>query len=414
MDKTVGIDLFDMRERARQSLWFIPTIMVVAFTATAIALVALDSAHPRPDGGMLIFSGSADGAREFVSTIAGSMVAFVGTVFSITILVLQLASSQFSPRALRNFLRDRRTQVSLGVFLGTMAYALVVLWTIRSPTPDDDGFLPHLTVSGAYVTVALSLATFVFYIHHVSQSIRVANVVHRIGTECLHALDRRYPKPFDPAAEIIAPPELCGLGQLVSSTGYGVVTAVDEDRLLDRASRLDGRVEIVPYTGDFVPIGGPLGYWVGDPEALEELDLQSFVSLGRERTMEQDLAFGIRQLVDIAEKALSPGVNDPTTAGQALDQLHNLLRQLAHRTFPRELKEDRHHTTRLIRHERSWDDLVHASFDEIRDYGERSIQIQERLHSLLHDLVESAPAERRRPLQQQFDALVAGDDPRPR
>lgn len=415
MNSTPGIALFALRENLRQSMWFLPTLLVVSGAALAIILVIVDHEVLESPETRLVFGGGPEGAREVISAVAGSMVAFIGTVFSITVIVLQLASSQFSPRALRSFLRDRRSQAPLGIFLATLVYAMVVLWTIRAPDEGiDGGFVPHLAISGAYVMVLVSLATFVYYIHHVSQSIRVANVVHRIGAETSAILDERYPDPFDPELDTLAPPELRGTGTILPSSRYGVVLAIDQPQLAAHARKLGGRVEVLPYVGDFVPVGSPLARWTGDAANARRVEPERYIQLGRERTMEQDIGFGIRQLVDIAEKALSPSLNDPTTATQALDQVHNVLRQLAHRSFPHEVLHDDAGVVRVVTHERDWNDIVHLAFDEIREYGAESRQVQERLRSALEDLASSVPEQRRAPVTEQLDELARHVQVRPR
>lgn len=396
MSATKALGGFRVREALRQSLWFAPTLLVLGACGAALALIQLEPDGDRSGGGVL-FPGGAESARSVLSLIVASMVTFVGTVFSITVIVLQLAASQFSPRALRSFLRDRGSQVPLGIFLATLVYAMIVLWSVRSAAGGEET-VPRLAVTGAAVLVLTSLVAFVYYIDHVAQSIRVANIVHRIGSEALDILGVRYPAPFDPALEAVAPDELRGLGVPIASTGAGVVLAIDEDAALALARRHEGRLELVPYVGEYVPRGAPLARWDGNLVPEDE-SVRKLITLGRERTMAQDIAFGIRQLVDIAEKALSPGVNDPTTATQAIDQLHNVLRQLAHRSFPRELMEDDDGILRIVRRERTWQELVELAFVEIIDYAADSAQVKARLRLAFADLAASAPRERREPIE---------------
>ncbi len=407
-----NIKLLALRERMQQSLWPLPLLLISSATLSALALVWLD--HRVSLDSRFGFGGGAVGAREVISTIVGSMVAFIGTVFSITVIVLQLASSQFSPRALRTFLGDRKSQVPLGVFLATLVYALVVLWTIRVAGDTRDTFVPNLAISGAYVLVLASVVTFVYYIHHVSQSIRVANIVHRIGVETLETLESRYPEPYAPELSTRAPDEPIGVGNVISSGSYGIVTAFDTSTLAARAKELDGVIELLPSIGDFVPRGAPIARWSGPSDAADDLDIDECVSLGRERTMKQDLGFGLRQLVDIAEKALSPGVNDPTTATQALDQIHNVMRQLATRRFPDEVIVDDRGAPRVLTHERRWEDLVRLAFEEVREYGAESSQLRSRLEVTLQDLAACVPMSRRPAIIDQLEKLPKNHEVRER
>lgn len=387
-------------------MWPVPVLLITLAAIAAIAFVWLD--HHVRFHGRLAFGGGAVGAREVVATIVGSMVAFIGTVFSITVIVLQLASSQFSPRALRTFLRDRSSQLPLGVFLATLVYSLVLLWSIRVEGAGRDSFVPNLSMSGAYLLLLASLVAFVYYINHVSQSIRVANIIHRIGVESLETLEDHYPDAFGAEPSIRATDEPIGAAPVITSNSYGTITAFDIEALVKRAEELGGTIELLPYVGDFVPLGAPIARWSGPSEALDDLGVDRCISLGRERTKNHDLGFGLRQLVDIAEKALSPGFNDPTTASQALDQIHNVMRQLAHRRFPDEVIIDERGTPRVVVHERTWDDLVHLAFDELHEYGADSGQLRSRLQAVLQDLVDSVPSSRRPAVIAQLAQLPAG------
>lgn len=197
---------------------------------------------------------------------------------------------------------------------------------------------------------------------------------------------------------------------VIRSTSAGVCVAVAEDRLLEVASGAGIVVQIVPVVGEFVPEGAPLLHvWAG--ERLDDEDeLRHCVAMGKERTMHQDPAFGFRQLVDIAERALSPGVNDPTTAVQALDQLHDLLRRLARRRIPSPVRLDGRGEVRVIAPRLDWDDYVALAFDEIRLYAGRSLRVTRRMRGALEDLLSVAPPARRPALERQLALIEAGGD----
>ncbi|OJH39977.1 hypothetical protein BON30_12930 [Cystobacter ferrugineus] len=353
-----------------------------------------------------LFYGQADSARELLSTIASSLMTFTGVVFSITILVLQIASSQFSPRVLRTFLEDRFTRFSMGMFVGSFTYAMVLLPEVREPTDQHPAFVPALSIFLAFVLVLLSVGVFVRYIHHMAHSIRAVHVIHRVADETRHSLARMYPEqarePVAPVTVPRTPPDQ----EFPHDRPPGVVMAIEEAELLALACDRDVIIALVPMVGDFLPRGAPLfKVWGQGRLSLDEL--RDCVVVGEERTPYQDPAFGFRQLVDVAERALSPAINDPTTAVQALDQLHDLLRSLATRPFPAHLRVDTSGRLRLILPRPDWEGLVRLGLDEIREYGESSIQVARRLRAVLGDLLSVAPADRQAVLQEQLSLLEA-------
>jgi len=325
-----------MRERLRLSLWFLPTVFAVGAALLALLLTWVDhQLADDPSPLFFMFSGTADGARSVLSTIAQSMLTFTGLVFTITMLVLQLASGQLSPRVMRTFLRDRGNQVVLGLFVATFVYTLLILRDVRSPVDGEGGFVPALSIWVAFTLLLASVAAFVYYIDHMAHAIRASTVITSIWHETAAAIDHLFPERLGEDAEPGAiavhrdrdEPDNPNL--VLTSRRAGVVVGVDEDELFRAASHGDRRLELVPAIGDFVAENAPLirlwGSW--DPPAAEAL--HASIGLADERTLDQDAAFGFRQLVDIAVRALSPGINDPTTAVQALDRIHDLLRRLA-------------------------------------------------------------------------------------
>ncbi len=396
---------FYFREYVRSSLWFIPALCVTAAIALALSLVSVDR---RIDSGWierLTFRGDAENARAFLTTISSSMITFTGLVFTITIVVLQLASQQLSPRVLRTFLRDRVSQLSLGVFVATFSYAIVVLREIRSSGTGAE-FVPNIAITAGFIFVLLSLGFFVAYIHHISQSIRIGSITEAIAAETTAAIAQLYED--DVAA--VPRPERAPLPegeptQVVRSHRRGIVAAVDRAALVDTAQQCDAVIEVVPGVGDFVPRGGRLLRVFGN--AVPEDEVRRHVALSKERTMEQDPAFGFRQLVDIAQKALSPGINDPTTAVQAVDSMHDLLRDLATRPFPTGQSFDDEGNLRLVYPVTTWKTYVALACDELRHYGSASLQVMRRMRAMLQDLRSIAPEDRCEPLDRQLKLLDA-------
>lgn len=395
---------FQWRENLRGSLWFIPTLCVALAVALGTGLTYVDR---HSEGFSFAFGGGAESARGFLSTIASSMITFTGLVFSITIVVLQLASQQFSPRVLRTFLRDRHSQLALGIFTATFTYALVVLREVRAEDGPGEAFVPGLAVTGSFVLVMLSLAVFVDYIHHIAQSIRVGSITTQVGDETHRAIADIYDHAH------VAPPVPLPAGgrtTTIAAPERGVIQGLDRDRLTELAAEHDLVVEIVPAIGDFVPQGTTVMRLHGDPLPRDVHPFLDAVAFGMERTMRQDPAFGFRQLVDIAERSLSPAINDPTTAVQCLDELHDLLRQLATKAFPSGQRLDAEGRVRLTFPVTTWDSYVSLACDEIRNYGKTSIQVHRRMRSMLADLLTVAEGDRRAAVTKQLELLERSAD----
>ncbi|HEX6130499.1 MAG TPA: DUF2254 domain-containing protein [Actinomycetota bacterium] len=393
-----------IRSYVSSSLWVTPALVVLASFLAALAFLAVDERIDTEDRAFL-YSGGPESAREILSTVSGAMITFTGLVFSITILVLQLASSQYSPRVLRRFFRDRSSQLSLGTFIGTFTYTLVVLREVRQ---DGAAGVPGFSVTFAVVFVLIAVGVFVHYINHISRAIQVSAIVGSVAAETREAVERRYADGRRTTEETTVAGDLPVVGT-VPSPRPGVLVRVDEEALIDLAVEADAVIEVVPATGDFVPEGSPLLLLRGsNVRQLEDPGrVRRLAQLASERTSDQDPAFGIRQLVDIAEKALSPGVNDPTTAVQAIDQIHDLLRRLAGRPFPRDERVDDEGRVRLVIHEMTWWQYVELGASEIRLYGARSLQVHRRLRAMLTDLQAVVPEDRRPPVAEQLRLLDA-------
>jgi uncharacterized membrane protein len=389
------------------SLWLIPAVSVAAAAVLAASLIALDHRLPQARDWPLLFPGGPESARNLLSTLAAAMVTSISLIFSVTMVVLQLASAQYSPRVLRTFLRDRLVQVILAAYLATFVYCLLVLPSVTSEDGANEAFVPALAVSASVVLALVSVALFVRYIHHIAHAIRVVSVLKAVGAETRHAIGVLYPEEIGEEPPTLVAPPAAPPSASVPSARSGVIVSVDEDRLLALARDHDLVVRIVPLVGEFVPEGAPLlRIWSGG-RTVDPAPLRRCLAFEHERNIEQDAAFGFRQIVDIAVRALSPGVNDPTTAAQAIDELHDLLRRLARRRFPAELRVDGEGALRVIAPRLSWDDYVALAFDEIRLYSGRSLQVVRRLRAALADLLEVAPQARRPPLERQLRLVEA-------
>lgn len=397
-----GFFVTKLLEWLRTRLWLAPAVTAVLAFAGEKALVAFDRSIDPQREAWFLFAGAAESARELLSTIASSMMTFIGLVFSITILVLQLASSQFSPRVLRTFLGDRGTQLAMGSFVGTFVFSMALLPDVRSPSELGPAFVPALSIYVAFALVLFSVGVFIHYIDHMAQAIRVTTIIKRVAAETHRVIRRMDPGgALEGSAEPVTPPG--GPPSLIvhHEDRGGVLCGVDEDALMKLARETSTVVALVPMPGEFVPNGAPLVRIWGPTSGLDRGALRAALSLGDERTPYQDPAFGFRQLVDIAERALSPGINDPSTAVQALDEIHDLLRALALRQLPSQQRVDPEGALRLILPQPSWPAFVGLALDEIRHYGAGSIQVARRIRVLIEDCLSVAPPERRPCLEEQ-------------
>lgn len=396
-----------LRESVRDSLGVTPAGFVVGSIALAIALRHVDLALADPPSyGPL--SGDAAGAQSLLAAIATSILTLTTLVISVTVVALQLSSQQFSPRVLRTFFRDTGTKVALGIFTGTFMYTLVVLRQVHSGGQGKEEFLPQVSIDVALGLVLLSLGAFVYYVNHVVHSIRIVSIIDAVASETRTAIREVHVDGPPPAATEI--PDRPADRVLTFDHGPGTIVTLDQGDLVEVARRHCCLIRMVPRIGQYVPSGAPLAeVWSDDRAGVEQLtvgDVLRHIGLNRERTMHQDVAFGFRQLVDIAEKALSPAINDPTTATEALDRIHDLLRRVAVAPSPSGYHLDRDQVLRLVHPVIGWDGLVALACDEIRTFGGATHQVQRHLRLLLHDLLAVVVAQAARaPLERQLELL---------
>jgi uncharacterized membrane protein len=320
------------------------------------------------------------------------MVTLIGLVLTIVLVVVQLAMGQFSPRIVRAILRDRPSQLAIGVFVATFAHSMLAMRRIMSTEPGDP--VPGLAIIVAFVLIVLSIMVLILYVHHIGQSLRVAALIESVGQETREAMDRLYE---DRGTDGIAPDPT-----VVAADRSGVLFRVDCAELVALAREAACTLVMEPAVGDFVAAGAPLFRVAGDTGRLSHENASRAVALGPERTMNQDMAYGFRMLVDIAERSLADSYEDPTTAVAAIDRLHDLLRQLARRPFPSGRHCDEDGAVRLVLPTMSWDGYVALAFDEIRQVGAGAPQVPRRLRAALEDLMTVVPAHRQEPLRRQL------------
>ncbi len=380
------------------SLWFVPVLCVLAGAALSFGTIAVDryfdyQALPSD------VVGGPDAAAFILSTVAASMVSLTALVLTITMVVVQLAMGQFSPRIVQRILRDKPSQVAIGLFVATFVHAILALREVTI-NGDGTGHVPGIALVTAFVLVLVSIAVLVVYVHHIGQALRVSALVELVGDETRTLLDQQFADK--------GPALNTHLGSLpiVRARKSGVVTGIGREQLVEEARRADCLLELVPALGEFVPADSPLFRVHGDFTALDEDRLHDALILSLEPTLDEDVAYGVRLLVDIAERSLADSpFQDPTTATQAIDRLHDILRQLARRPFPDGKHHDEAGKVRLTIRTMSWEAYVHLAFDEIRLAGRGSPPVTRRLKAALIDLKSVALPERVGVLDFQLDLL---------
>ncbi len=395
----------------RASFWFVPSLIVAFSTVLAVGLIEADSVGSRDwmADWPRLFGAGAEGARGMLATIAGSMMTVVGVTFSMTLMTLALASSQYTSRILRNFMSDHVTQVVLGIFAGVFTYCLIVLRTIRGG--DEGGFVPSLSVAFSVVLAIGGIGTLIFFIHHIASSIQASSIIASVADETMRAVDRLFPGSLGlgqsgDAAGVPPPPE--GKWQSVRAADNGYIQSVDNATLIRVAREQKTIVRMERGVGDFVVEATPLVSLARDGILTDEIiaEVQAAYSIDRHRTVEQDAAFGIRQIVDIALRALSPGINDSTTAAMCVDYLTAILARIAPLPLPSSHRfEDGE--LRVIAIGPDFASLVAGAFDEIRGSASGNVAIMLRMldalqtiGSLTHD------AGRRRVLSEQLCCIA--------
>ncbi len=395
-------------ENISSSLWFVPTVLVLVALALSSILIEVDATLHRRNDPLIpwLFSGTADAGRSVLSVIAGSLITVISIAFSITIIALQQASAQFTPRVLRQFTASRSNQFVLGVYTATFVYALLVLRSVRSQTESvQSAFVPALSITVAIALALLCLGLLIFFIHHMSRSLQVAVIMDRVHRELVAQVDALYPlDAAEPNAVSEAP--MYGTVPLatIRSQQAGFIRRIDEAALCDMPLANIRALRIVPRVGQFITHGGTLAELDPPAELTDELadQLRAAFVIDLMPSINQDPLFGVRQLVDIALKALSPGINDMTTAEYALNYLGDALGRLAERPFPQTVYLINQHRTRISFNRPSWDDFVTAAFNQVRRAGENDPHVTATLLRVLHDLAVRVPsAERSRAIQHQ-------------
>ena len=383
-------------DAVRTQLWPLPVFAVALAVILGSVVPALDAAV---DGQLpesvaaFLFSGGPEAARSVLQAISGSLMTVTSLTFSLTVVTLQLASSQFSPRLLRTFTSDRFVHGTLALFLAAFAFALTVLRSVRDESSGNTAFVPEIAVTVAFVLAIASVLGLVLFLAHLTREIRVETMMRRVNVETQETIGRVFPEDRPtPGPGPVAPPAAVR----IRSTRSGFLTTFDKAALLRAAADAAAVIQVDSQPGSSLVEGVPFATaWPADPlatftpEAREQLttSVNAAVATGFERTNVQDVGFGFRQLVDVAARALSPGINDPTTAVHVIGHLSVLLCRLASRDpGPERLADERTGKVQVVIALPDLGDLLELAMNQPRQYGVADPAVAGRLLALLQEL----------------------------
>lgn len=388
----------------RGALWPLPVLGVLVAVAAGILLPELDRSlgdqRERPAG--FVFGGGASAARDSLAAIASSLISVTGLVFSLTVVALQLSSSQYSPRLLQTFVGDRYVQWTLAQLVLTFTFALVVLRTVRAESAETtaegvDAFVPRLSVSLAYLLALISVVAVVLFLGHLARSLRVETMLRDVHDEATATIRREFGDERGADDRGTPPARPAGPGLPILAVSSGFLVEVDESALVGAAADADALLLLVPRFGDSVVEGTPVAHaWPTRPGARVDAEalraaVGDGVHLALERTAARDVAYGLRKMVDIAVRALSPGVNDPTTAVHALSHVSAVLTDLLVRPLsPRELRDDDDRLRLVVR---QWEapTLIRLALEEPLHFASGQPAVLRRMAGLLREVAWRAP-----------------------
>ncbi len=392
------------REALRTNLWLVPVIEVVAAVGLFFGTHALDEAayHGTLQLPSWVIFGTADAGRQILATLAAAVITVVGVVFSITIVTLTLASTQFGPRMLRNFIRDRGTQFTLGTFVATFVYSTLVLISI-GPGSGGREFVPHLSITISVALVTLSMAILIYFIHHTAASIQLPRVIASIAGDLSKAIDAQS-GPRDPGRDAgTSVPELLRRmeegGATIPAPSSGYLQFVRDEPLVRLATETDAVIRLLYRPGHFLVRGHPMAtVWPAEAAPAVRDALRRAHITGPNRTLAQDLSFAVDQLVEIAIRALSSAVNDTFTALTCIDWLGESLCKVMTQWHPDDVRRDHRGYVRLITAHVTYERLVERAFEKIRQAGRGMPAVLIRQLEALHKIIDDSTSAEQREL----------------
>lgn len=405
------------REALRTTFWVVPTLLIVVAVLLFIVTFEIDLAayHHRLSLPAWVKTGSADAGRQVLIAIAAAIITTVGVVFSITILALTLASQQFGPRMMRNFIRDLGNQMTLGVFVGTFVYSVLALGSVTA-LPGGD-FVPHLSITVAEALLLVDLAVLIYFIHHIAKSIQLPEVIAGIARDLDRAIDAEFPehqathdRSTDGQSALTADllEKLGERGAEVTARQSGYLQFVSYAQLVEIAESLDAVIRLAHRPGHFVVANRRLAtVWPGGAAGQVAAALDKAHVTGPHRTLTQDPVFAIDQLVEIAIRALSPAVNDTFTALTCIDWLSAGLSEISARVLEEGVYRGRSGKVRLIEFDPSYERMVNRSFDKVRQSARGMPAVIIRLiDALAHIMENTTGPEQRAVLMRQAEMIM--------
>jgi uncharacterized membrane protein len=388
--------LHTLWERVHTSFWFVPGLVIGAAVALSAFTLNLDRRvnEAEVNAWPLVFHDGVEGARSLLSAVSASMITVTGVTFSVMIVAFTLASSQFTPRLLRNFMRDVGSQVVLGIFIGTFAYCLFVLRVVGGPTGN---FIPRISITCAFAMTSASIIALVYFIHHAASLIQAQGIIASIGRELDRALDPLYPEGLGASAPSTGssqelPGDFAARAAEIRAPQSDYVEAIDADTLMSIAEERDLVLTVELRPGDFTVEGEVLARAYPAERVVNgtsETITGAFV-FGPERTQTQDPEFVLSELVEIAVRALSPGINDPTTAMLCVDRLGAALARIAARPMPSAERYGSDGRLRIVAKRYGFRGLVEAALNPIRQYGRESVPVTVRLLETIARIAQHA------------------------
>ncbi|MBW4457761.1 MAG: DUF2254 domain-containing protein [Nostoc indistinguendum CM1-VF10] len=382
-----NVKISKLWDQLHSSYWFIPAVMAVVATALAFTMLNLDRIGKVKIDYWWVYGGGADGARSLLGSVAGSMISVAATAFSITIVALQLAASNFGPRLLRNFMHDTGNQIVLGTFISTFIYCLLVLRTIHGEGDGYEKYVPQLSVTVGTLLAIISIGVLIYFIHHASTIIQASHIIQNVSEDLHSAIERLFPKKIGYGE----PEDSLGVEEIpisfeeealpIRANGTGYLQAIDDEELMKIACKHNLLIRLQTRPGKFLVQGGDLVLVFPGEKVNKKLTKQindAFI-WGKERTEQQDLEFPIDQLVEIALRAISPGINDPFTAIRCIDRISAGLCHLVQRDFPSPYRYDKNKKLRFIAKGVDFQGLVERAFNQIRQYGKSDAGVTIRL-----------------------------------
>lgn len=380
-----------LKERLRNNYWLLPSVMLVLAFGLALGSLAIDRRlHDDPWKSGWIYMGGADGARALLSTLAGATLTLAGVVFSMNLVALTMASAQFGPRLLYNFVRDFGSQVTLGTFTAIFTFCMVVLREVNGEDALTKPFVPHISVTIAGVMALGGLVVLIYFVHHVAVNIQAPVVVAKVGRELEASIKREFDHKLDPGQERTDyqrqlgernQPDFSRDGRPINSPESGYVQTVDFPRLVVLANRFDLVLKLLLRPGNFAIEGTPLVVaWPVEAVTEKMVDeLKECIGLGRRRNAAQDIEFVINELCEVGVRAMSPSINDPFTCISCIDWLAAGLEELFQRDCPRGFFCDDEDNVRLIWNPVTHEGIMDAAFNQIRQFAHASPAVMIRM-----------------------------------